>query len=243
MRVGSATHVRRRRDERRDVRADQHDLAVLDDDVGFLDLRATGAYRLHLPAVERDARFEFLLDEVVVIGFSVLDDAHDTCQSAASLRAVHSSNGPMQTREEVGAGAALRRRRCSSSSIGSSSTREFLPWCGGAQVLETRADGKTARIDIDYHGVRAHFTTDNVEPRRRIHRHHAARRPVPPPARRVALLGARARRLQGRARARLRVRDARCSSASVGPVFSHIANTFIDAFVRRAEVRLSREPS
>ena len=24
-------------------------------------------------------------------------------------------------------------------------------------------DGKTARIDIDYHGVRAHFTTDNVE--------------------------------------------------------------------------------
>jgi ribosome-associated toxin RatA of RatAB toxin-antitoxin module len=39
---------------------------------------------------------------------------------------------------------------------------EFLPWCGGAQVLETRADGKTARIDIDYAGIRAHFTTDNV---------------------------------------------------------------------------------
>ena len=49
-------HVRRRRDERRDVRADEDDLAVLDDDVGFLDLRAPGADRLHLPAVERDAR-------------------------------------------------------------------------------------------------------------------------------------------------------------------------------------------
>src|SRR5262245_32086317 len=39
---------------------------------------------------------------------------------------------------------------------------EFLPWCGGAQVLEKRAGGKTARIDVDYAGVRIHFTTDNV---------------------------------------------------------------------------------
>jgi ribosome-associated toxin RatA of RatAB toxin-antitoxin module len=38
----------------------------------------------------------------------------------------------------------------------------FLPWCGGAHVLESHAGGKTARIDIDYHGVRAHFTTDNA---------------------------------------------------------------------------------
>jgi ribosome-associated toxin RatA of RatAB toxin-antitoxin module len=38
---------------------------------------------------------------------------------------------------------------------------EFLPWCGGASILGTRPGGKTARIDIDYHGVRAHFTTDN----------------------------------------------------------------------------------
>ena len=39
---------------------------------------------------------------------------------------------------------------------------DFLPWCGGAQVFETHAGGKTARVDIDYHGVRAHFTTDNA---------------------------------------------------------------------------------
>ena len=38
----------------------------------------------------------------------------------------------------------------------------FLPWCAGAATLETHPGGKTARIDIDYHGVRAHFTTDNV---------------------------------------------------------------------------------
>ena len=39
---------------------------------------------------------------------------------------------------------------------------KFLPWCAGATVLEILDNRKTARIDIDYHGVRAHFTTDNV---------------------------------------------------------------------------------
>ena len=43
-----------------------------------------------------------------------------------------------------------------------SSYPEFLPWCGGAQVVTARPGGKTVRIDIDYHGVKAHFTTDNV---------------------------------------------------------------------------------
>ena len=33
--------------------------------------------------------------------------------------------------------------------------------CGGAKVLERHENGKTARIDIDYHGVKAHFTTAN----------------------------------------------------------------------------------
>ena len=50
--------------------------ASLHDHVGFLDLGAAGAYRLHLPALEREAGLEALLDEVVVEGFPVLDDAH-----------------------------------------------------------------------------------------------------------------------------------------------------------------------
>ena len=39
---------------------------------------------------------------------------------------------------------------------------QFLPWCAGARVVEQLDNRKTARIDIDYHRVRAHFTTDNV---------------------------------------------------------------------------------
>ena len=38
----------------------------------------------------------------------------------------------------------------------------FLPWCGGSEVLAQTEGGKTARVDINYHGVRAHFTTDNA---------------------------------------------------------------------------------
>jgi len=37
----------------------------------------------------------------------------------------------------------------------------FLPWCAGARVLEAHPNGKTAKLDIDYHGVRASFTTLN----------------------------------------------------------------------------------
>jgi ribosome-associated toxin RatA of RatAB toxin-antitoxin module len=112
---------------------------------------------------------------------------------------------------------------------------EFLPWCSGASVLAARADGKTARIDIDFHGVRAHFTTDNVN---RV-----------PESILIKLNDGPFRRLHGEWRFRTLAADAskvefelayefstQVLETVVGPVFNHIASTFIDAFVRRAEV-------
>jgi len=116
---------------------------------------------------------------------------------------------------------------------------QFLPWCGGTRALEARSDGKTARIDIHYRGVRAHFTTDNVNrtgesiamtlrdgPFRHLHGEWRFV-PLAPDACKVELVLAYefATHLLERV---------------VGPVFGHIANTFIDAFVRRAEVVYSR---
>jgi len=112
---------------------------------------------------------------------------------------------------------------------------EFLPWCAGAHVLDPRADGKTARLDIDYHGVHAHFTTDNVN--------HAPESIV------VTLVDGPFRHLHGEWRFRPLAADA-CKiefelayeftthilERVVGRVFQHIAETFIDAFVRRAEL-------
>ena len=111
---------------------------------------------------------------------------------------------------------------------------KFLPWCAGARVLETHPGGKTARLDIDYHGVRAHFTTENTN--------------TPGVLIVVTLKDGPFRRLDGE----WRFKSLRTDAAKVefdlnyefssglldrviGPVFSHIANTFIDAFVRRAD--------
>ena len=113
---------------------------------------------------------------------------------------------------------------------------EFLPWCAGARILATHDGGQTARLDIDYHGIRAHFTTDNVN--------------TPPKRIVVTLNDGPFRHLHGEWRF-LALAEAACKiefelayefsshllERAVGPVFAHIANTFIDAFVRRAEAR------
>jgi ribosome-associated toxin RatA of RatAB toxin-antitoxin module len=110
----------------------------------------------------------------------------------------------------------------------------FLPWCAGAHVLAEGDGHKTARIDIDYHGVRAHFTTDN----------HT----TPPDSIVVTLADGPFRHLHGEWRFTALAPDA-CKvefelayefsthllERIVGPVFNHIATTFVDAFVRRAE--------
>jgi ribosome-associated toxin RatA of RatAB toxin-antitoxin module len=111
---------------------------------------------------------------------------------------------------------------------------KFLPWCSGARVLETHPGGKTARLDVDYHGVRAHWTTDNTN--------------TPDKLIVVTLKDGPFRHLHGEWRFRHLRADA-CKvefdlayefssgllDRVVGPVFGHIASTFIDAFVKRAE--------
>ena len=112
---------------------------------------------------------------------------------------------------------------------------QFLPWCGGTHVIAEGADRKTARIDIDYHGVRAHFTTDNVN--------------RPPESIVITLKDGPFRHLHGEWKFRALGQDG-CKvefalayefatsllDKVIGPVFNHIANTFIEAFVRRADV-------
>ena len=118
---------------------------------------------------------------------------------------------------------------------------KFLPWCSGARVLESRPGGKIARLDIDYHGVRAHFTTDNAN--------------TPGELIVVKLKDGPFRQLHGEWRFK-RLREDACKvgfdltyefssgllDKVIGPVFNHIATTFIDAFVKRAEV-VYGEPS
>ena len=110
----------------------------------------------------------------------------------------------------------------------------FLPWCGGARVLETKDGTRVARIDIAYHGVRAHFTTRNAG--------------VPGKSIDVTLVDGPFRQLHGEWRFRALGNDA-CKvelelayefanallETAVGPVFDRIASTFVEAFVQRAD--------
>ena len=111
---------------------------------------------------------------------------------------------------------------------------EFLPWCAGAKVLAREGDTKTARIDIDFHGVKAHFTTDN--------------RNTPPSSILIRLKDGPFEALHGEWRFKALAEQAckveftlawqfktQVIEALIGPVFNRIATTFIEAFVRRAD--------
>ena len=109
----------------------------------------------------------------------------------------------------------------------------FLPWCGGAAVLD-RTDTKTvARVHVSYHGVKAHFTTENDKhyPRHMLIRlregpftHLEGTWDFTP-------LGEVACKIEFSLRYEF---SHKILEKALGPVFHHIANTLVDSFVKRA---------
>ena len=117
---------------------------------------------------------------------------------------------------------------------------KFLPWCERAEVVEAHGDGMTARLHLAYAGVRHAFTTRNT---------HAADREVTmglvdgpfsvlDGTWRFVPLTAPGSTNEDACRVEFDLRYAFKRGALetlVGPVFDRIADTFVDAFVRRAE--------
>lgn len=134
---------------------------------------------------------------------------------------------------------------------------KFLPWCERAEVLHEDASSMTARLHLAYHGVRHAFTTRNTHVEGRsvlvtlvdgpfstldgtweflpVGSPAAAPAPAAPsgaPAAPPASDAPRACRIQFD----LRYAFSNIAlEALVSPVFDRIANTFVDAFVQRAE--------
>ena len=117
---------------------------------------------------------------------------------------------------------------------------KFLPWCARAEVLERRPDGMTARLQLAYGGLRHAFTTRNAH--------------VPDASVSIDLVDGPFSLLDGTwrfialaapgdasARACKVEFDLRYAFAGaaieavLSPVFDRIANTFVEAFVKRAE--------
>lgn len=113
---------------------------------------------------------------------------------------------------------------------------DFLPWCRSATIHEEREGYVRATLAIDYRGVRQQFTTENTnQPGESIQM-----RLIDGPFRSLAgewrfiPIGA-----DGQACKVELDLDYEFASALlgrvVGPAFNHIANTLMDAFIRRAE--------
>lgn len=110
----------------------------------------------------------------------------------------------------------------------------FLPWCGGATLHHRDQEITRATIKINYHGIRQSFTTENVK--------HAPRemliRLVEGPFRsldgswRFGDLGGRGCKVEFTLRYEF---ASRILERLVGPVFQHIADTLVEAFVARAQ--------
>ncbi len=111
---------------------------------------------------------------------------------------------------------------------------QFLPWCGGATIVERDGERVTAEIVIDFHGLKQSFTTVNEQhPVDRID---------------LRLVRGPFSNLDGSWRFTALADDA-CRVALtldyafdnfllrglVGPVFQQIATTMVDSFVRRAD--------
>jgi len=111
---------------------------------------------------------------------------------------------------------------------------KFLPWCGGAEI-RGREDNKVhAALTINYHGIRQTFTTENIN--------------TPPTSIAMQLVEGPFKQLHGTWSFKPLRSDAckiefnlnyefssKVLEQLVGPVFSMIANSFVDSFCKRAE--------
>lgn len=112
--------------------------------------------------------------------------------------------------------------------------QQFLPWCGGVEVHERTESVTHATIHIDYHGLKPFFSTRNQKQfphQMQMHLHDGPFKHfqgnwdfIP--------LGEGACKI-------VFVLDYEFSNPILGkiisPVFHHIANTFVDSFVSRAD--------
>jgi len=112
---------------------------------------------------------------------------------------------------------------------------QFLPWCGGTSVTVLDENKIRATVQIDYHHVKQSFTTENVRiPSQRID---------------ITLLDGPFKQLDGcwqfialtpsacKIEFRLSYEfSSKILEKVVGPVFNYIASTFVEAFIKRAEL-------
>lgn len=111
----------------------------------------------------------------------------------------------------------------------------FLPWCGGIDLHERTDSSTVATIRINYHGLKSHFATANTK--------------TAPSRMDMTLKDGPFRKMDGSWQF-IALGETACKiefrlhyefaspllEKALGPVFNHIANTFVESFVKRAQV-------
>ena len=111
---------------------------------------------------------------------------------------------------------------------------QFLPWCAKTVVDYRDATRTVATLHINYLGVRSHFTTENTKDY--------------PQTMRIQLVDGPFRHLEGtwdfrsltESACKIEFRlvydfSSKVFEKAIGPVFGQITDSFVDAFVRRAD--------
>ncbi|HPX87796.1 MAG TPA: type II toxin-antitoxin system RatA family toxin [Methylophilaceae bacterium] len=111
---------------------------------------------------------------------------------------------------------------------------EFLPWCGGVDLIKQDDTSTIATLHIAYHGLHQKFTTENHK--------------TSPHLMEIQLKDGPFKHLEGIWRF-ISLNEEACKiefmlnyefangflDKLISPVFSHITNTFVDSFVARAD--------
>lgn len=111
---------------------------------------------------------------------------------------------------------------------------KFLPWCGGVDLLERTETNTSATLHINYHGIKQQFTTENLK--------------TFPSHMSINLKNGPFEHLYG-SWYFISLRENACKiefklnyefansflEKIIAPVFNHIAATFVDGFVARAD--------
>lgn len=111
---------------------------------------------------------------------------------------------------------------------------KFLPWCGGASSSAPEGDKMTATVHINYHHIKHSFTTENARqaPQR------IDMKLVDGPFKHLdgswsfIALSPTACKIEFRLHYEF---SSKLLEKVVGPVFHYISNSFVDAFIHRAE--------
>jgi ribosome-associated toxin RatA of RatAB toxin-antitoxin module len=111
---------------------------------------------------------------------------------------------------------------------------EFLPWCGGVDIKQQDESTTTAAIYIDYHGLKQKFCTENTKNFPHLMSMQLKEGPFKKFSGEWKFLALNAEACKIEFKLHYEFSSVMLEKI-IAPVFSHIANTFVDNFVARAE--------